>query len=128
MPNPKPSYWRSTTGLVDQAGDVSADTTTLAESVKSIFMLSMNGGLPLEHRAILNVLGGRLRDQLRELLGQIFDANTAELVEANGKIEQINAQLEEAKGRLDRIAETIENLGKLIASLDKLISIIGVIA
>jgi hypothetical protein len=105
-----------------------ADTTRLAEAVKTTFLLSMDIGLPLSQRSILNALGVRLRDQLRDLLGEVFEAGAAELRDANAKIKAVNAQLDVAKQNLARVADTIEGIGTLIASLDKLISIVSVIA
>lgn len=101
------------------------DTTVLAEAVKTTFLLSMAGGVSIERRAILNALGSRMRDQLRTLLNQYFDAGTEALNEANLRIKEVNAQLEQAKRDLDGIANTIEGIGKLVASLDKLISLVG---
>lgn len=105
-----------------------ADTTTLAESVRTTFMLSMDARVSLAQRSILNILGGKLRDQLRDLLGQIFNAGTEALQSANRDIKTVNTQLSEAKADIDKIADTIEGLGKLAAGLDKLISLIGVVA
>jgi peptidoglycan hydrolase CwlO-like protein len=105
--------------------ETTADTTTLAEAVRSTFMLSMDARLSLGQRSVLNVLGGRLRDQLRDLLGQIFDAGTAVLSTANRQIREVNTELTAAKADIDKVADTIESIGKLAASLDKLISLVG---
>lgn len=105
-----------------------ADTTTLAEAVRTTFMLSMDARVSLAQRSILNILGGKLRDQLRDLLGEIFDPGTEALQSANRDIKTVNTQLSEAKAAIDKIADTIEGLGKLAAGLDKLISLIGTVA
>lgn len=127
MAKEEANYLRAERAMIE-ASDRSADTTTLAEAVKTTFHLSMNGGLSLAKRAQLDALGGKMRNQLRALLGEVFDSGTPALLDANEKIRSVNRQLDEAKTSLDRVADAIEGIGNLIASLDKLLSIVGVVA
>lgn len=108
-------------------GASTADTAQLAELVQTAFLLSLDGRLSTGTRGNLNALGVQLRNQLRELLAQVFEAGTTELVEANKAIDEINADLKVALRDINKVADLIENLGALVASLDKLLGIVGIV-
>lgn len=103
-----------------------ADTTQLAEVVQTVFLLSLDGRLSTGMRGNLNSLGMQLRNQLRELLTQVFEAGTAALVEANDDIDEINANLKKALQDINKTTDLIEDLGALVSSIDKLLGIVGV--
>lgn len=125
---PGPTYYATNMRIAAFEETIStADTTTLAEAVKTAFLLSLDDGLPLSQRAILNALGGKLRDQLRHLLGRVFDSGMEALATANSRIKTVNAELLKAKQQLDGVADAIEGLGKLVASLDTLLALVMVV-
>lgn len=109
-----------------EVDDRVVDTTDLADAIKKAVLLSMDGRVSTGRRGALNALAIRLREQLRVLLVQVFDAGTAELKAANAEIAGANASLDEAASDLDQVVGTIEDLGKLAAALDKLLAIVGV--
>lgn len=103
------------------------DSIQLAEIVKQVFLLSLDGRLTLGVRGSLNALGVQLREQLRKLLAQVFEEGSATLRQANAEIRLVNADLKAATDRLDKAADTIERVGELAGTLDKLIATAGVV-
>ena len=102
------------------------DTTQLSEIVKNTFLLSLDGRLSEAERGNLYAKGVTLRDQLRALLGKVFDEGAAELRSANQKITQVNADLQAAKQDINRVAEFVGNLAELVSQLNGLLQIVGI--
>lgn len=110
---------------VQLAGETTADTTKLAQIVKTTFLLAMDPRPSLGQRAILGSIAKELRERLRMLLSERFKAGTPFLVAANREIVTTNRYLEDEAAKLEKIADTIEQLGKLVAAVDKLVDIIA---
>lgn len=103
------------------------DTIQLAEIVRQVFLLSLDGRLTPGMRGSMNALGIQLREQLRKLLAQVFEDGSDALGDANAEIRQVNADLKTATDRLDKAADTIEQVGALAGALDKLIATAGIV-
>lgn len=103
------------------------DTTQLAEIVKQVFLLSLDGRLSPGMRGNFNALGVQLREQLRKLLREVFEGDVEALRQANAEIGRINGDLKQAVEKIDRAADSIEQLGALVGALDKLIGVAGIV-
>lgn len=101
------------------------DTQTLTEIVNLCFHASMDGRFTPAQRGQFLAAGSALREQLRRLVGKVFEAQTPTLRAANKAIADVNAEIKEAIDELDEIAETIELLGALVARLNSLVTLIG---
>jgi hypothetical protein len=108
------------------AASQTIDTAKLAEVVQDAFLMSMDGRLSEAVQGSYYANGVTLRAQLRELLIEVFEADTPELLRANATIKQVNTKLKAVKAQIDQAAKVLEDLGALVAQLDKLLQIVDI--
>ncbi|MBU1345578.1 MAG: hypothetical protein KKA16_01355 [Alphaproteobacteria bacterium] len=112
----------------DKVGaDQTVDTGTLAASISTCFRMARDGRYTESQRGAFYANGVVLREQLKVLLGVVFDAGTPELVAANATIKTVNAALAKALADINQAAATIDQLGKLVAQLTRLVELAGVL-
>jgi hypothetical protein len=99
------------------------DTQTLTRIVERSFDLSMSGALPAETRAEYLAHGKRLREQLLQLLGARFDADSAEFKQATDAMHNTNHALTQAADELDKVTQAVARLTELAGYLDKALGV-----
>ncbi|MHC4570896.1 MAG: hypothetical protein ACYS0C_02310 [Planctomycetota bacterium] len=102
------------------------DNQKLASIIELCFDYSSNDRVSEEDQKKFLALGKRLRGTLLNLITAEFEADTAQVIEANSQIESVNNKLRNEAQVLDDIANTIEQLGRLASILDDLIGIAAI--
>lgn len=109
------------------ADDQTVDGPGLAAAVSVCFRVARDGRYSEAERGAFYANGVMLREQMKVLLGDIFDEGTDDLVQANAMIKTVNAELGATLADINRAADTIEQLGALVAQLTKLVELAGVL-
>lgn len=109
------------------ADDQTVDGPGLAVAVSVCFRMARDGRYSAEARAAFYDNGVMLREQMKVLLGDVFDEGTDDLVQANAQIKTVNAELAATLADINRAAATIGQLGALVAQLTKLVELVGVV-
>lgn len=109
------------------AQQAQVDTNQLTDIVNQCFLASMDGRFTQEQRGQFLAFGAGTREQLRMILGKVFENATTEVNQANSAITAVNKNLKSTIEDLSHIANTIEQLGRLVAVLDALIKMAGMV-
>lgn len=113
----------------DKVGpDQTVDAATLAASISTCFRMARDGRYSESQRGAFYASGVVLREHMKVLLGEVFDAGTPELVEANAAIKTVNAALVKALADINQAAAAIDHLGKLVGQLARLVELAGVLS
>jgi hypothetical protein len=101
------------------------DTQTLTRIIERSLELSMSGALPPEARAEYLAHGKKLREQLMQLLGARFSADSAEFKQACDAMHETNHALTQAAEDVDQVVRTVARLGALAGYLDQALKVAG---
>lgn len=101
------------------------DTQTLTRIIERSFDLAMSGALPPETRAGYLAHGKKLREQLMQLLGARFSADSPEFKQAIDAMHETNHALAQAAEDLDEVEQVVARLGELAGYLDQALKVAG---
>lgn len=113
--------------VADMLDDQIIDSAALSIIINDCFKITRDSAYTIGQRGAFYSLGCTLRDQHKILVSQIFEANTAEILQANMQIKAVNEELKAMLVNIEGVSNTIENVGKLVSELTSLVGIVALL-